>query len=508
MKGRRGFTLIELLAVVVILAVIALITTPIVMSIIDNAQAGAMQDTSYGIVEAAKLSYTNQLLNNSQTLPMAFIYTDGIESANLEGMELEYKGTGPKNGVIVVDSEGKVAIAIHNGKFCAKKSYDDIQIEVVEKSLADCNVLDTYKSFVNDILVTGTKDYTKVHTTKLPNEEEQLSIVTLDELKDADLLADIYDNEDSSVECDAYIQINKTGANEYSYDPYFKCGTHYETIGYVSNSLTSVEVLVIAGGGSGGSHSASTSTAGSGGGAGGLIYNANYAVTSGTTVTGTVGNGGLGTTTGGYIGVNSVFGSLTAIGGGRGTGNGQTVNANGGSGAGASYYNTTPGTAVVGQGNTGGLTDKYTSIYPAAGGGGAGSKGSDAPDGTKAGNGGAGLYFGDKFSDAYGANGWFAGGGGGGVGNGGVIENIGLGTAGSGNGGYNATSGVAALANTGSGGGGSGKYGSAGGNGGSGIVLVRYVGSRKANGGIISTYNGYTIHAFLSGTVTFVPLSY
>ena len=38
MKERYGFTLIELLAVIVILAVIALIATPVILGIIDDAK--------------------------------------------------------------------------------------------------------------------------------------------------------------------------------------------------------------------------------------------------------------------------------------------------------------------------------------------------------------------------------------------------------------------------------------------------------------------------------------
>ena len=38
---RNGFTLIELLAVIVILAIIALIATPIILNIIDDTKASA-----------------------------------------------------------------------------------------------------------------------------------------------------------------------------------------------------------------------------------------------------------------------------------------------------------------------------------------------------------------------------------------------------------------------------------------------------------------------------------
>ena len=39
--NKKGFTLIELLAVIVILAIIALIATPLVLSLINNAKEGS-----------------------------------------------------------------------------------------------------------------------------------------------------------------------------------------------------------------------------------------------------------------------------------------------------------------------------------------------------------------------------------------------------------------------------------------------------------------------------------
>ena len=69
-----------------------------------------------------------------------------------------------------------------------------------------------------------------------------------------------------------------------------------------------VEVLIVAGGGGGGV---------GGGGAGGLIYNAAYSLTNMTSAV-TVGAGGIASTVwggNGTSGANSIFGSLTAIGG-------------------------------------------------------------------------------------------------------------------------------------------------------------------------------------------------
>lgn len=54
---KNGFTLIELLAVIIILAVIALIATPIVLNVVDNAKNKALENSAYGIVDAAKFKY-------------------------------------------------------------------------------------------------------------------------------------------------------------------------------------------------------------------------------------------------------------------------------------------------------------------------------------------------------------------------------------------------------------------------------------------------------------------
>lgn len=51
---RKGFTLIELLAVIVVLAIIALIATPIVLNIIDSAKKGAAEQSANAYVKAVE----------------------------------------------------------------------------------------------------------------------------------------------------------------------------------------------------------------------------------------------------------------------------------------------------------------------------------------------------------------------------------------------------------------------------------------------------------------------
>jgi type IV pilus assembly protein PilA len=54
MKSKKGFTLIELLAVIVILAVIALIATPLIMNVINDAKKNSAKDSAYGYTKAVE----------------------------------------------------------------------------------------------------------------------------------------------------------------------------------------------------------------------------------------------------------------------------------------------------------------------------------------------------------------------------------------------------------------------------------------------------------------------
>lgn len=274
-----------------------------------------------------------------------------------------------------------------------------------------------------------------------------------------------------------------------------------------------IEVLVVAGGGGGGMDM------GGGGGGGGVISNTTYSVTSGTPITVTVGAGGYGAPAGngGYRldgqgpqpnqhqftisatnGTNSVFGLLTAVGGGYGGSSyfGYTPNNgygnSGGSGGGASGYsdgNTgRGGTGTAGQGNAGGGS---TGQYFSGGGGGAGAAGGSGnnPDGGAGvlntilgrqfywGGGGGGA----SYSSSIGGNGGIGGGGGGAVGatTGGRGYNSGLPGGGGSPNSWTQTPGGNGGQHTGGGGGGGSHYNATnkGGEGGSGIVIVRYLSS-------------------------------
>ena len=235
---------------------------------------------------------------------------------------------------------------------------------------------------------------------------------------------------------------NENNASGYKISTFTSNGTFT-----VPTGVTSVEVLVVAGGGGGGYDY------GGGGGAGGLIYAAAHSVSPGD-ISVTVGAGGACQTNG----ANSVFDSLTAVGGGRGGTRTGTVHGSvGGSGGGGCYSAGVGGAGTESQGYAGG--NAVCAAYQGAGGGGAGGIGENAFNcGNAGGDGGVGLQY-----SISGANTYYAGGGGG------AYDGVG------GAGGGGDASGFAGTANTGGGGGGSMDGSCEGGAGGSGIVIVKYL---------------------------------
>ena len=129
-KKNRGFTLIELLAVIVILAIIALIAVPIIMNIISKANESAFKDTAYGIISAGELYFAEQLLEPAGM-------TSDV-TMTLPDTRLQLKGDIPE-GQITITTEGKVAIALQNGRYCITKGILDDDITVTE-DIENCSL--------------------------------------------------------------------------------------------------------------------------------------------------------------------------------------------------------------------------------------------------------------------------------------------------------------------------------------------------------------------------------
>ena len=242
---------------------------------------------------------------------------------------------------------------------------------------------------------------------------------------------------------------------------------------YGTSNTYDVEYLLVAGGGTNKYNGYNPNVGG--GGAGGAI-DSSATITPGTNYTVTI---GAGANNGQSQGPGSSVFSVNTTGGGMGCTQGNN-GTNGGSGGGGQNV---AGTGISGQGNPG-----YTNSGDNSGGGGGGKI--NASNGRPGGNGINWKSLGTGYA-----------GGGGGAGRG-APGNGGYG--GGAPGGYSGGRGSNGTPNRGGGGAGAENFfPSANGLGGSGVVVIRYSGPQKGNGGSVTNTGGYTYHTFnSSGTYT------
>ncbi len=131
---KKGFTLIELLAVIVILAIIALIATPMILGVIDSAKKGAAESSTYGYIDAIEKSDLKNMIDtgNYQTKKNGIYDLDTIGT-------VEYKGKQPSQ-ICVTMKDGSVVsgefkfdnyVVEYNGnKAKVNKDKTDITCEV------------------------------------------------------------------------------------------------------------------------------------------------------------------------------------------------------------------------------------------------------------------------------------------------------------------------------------------------------------------------------------------
>ena len=105
---KKGFTRIELLAVIVVLAIIAVIATPMVLNTIDEARKGSAKSSGYGYINGLETSLASYMLKNNGTSYSAGKYD--VSTLNTD-LAVTVKGDAPSEGKVCVASNGTVTKA-------------------------------------------------------------------------------------------------------------------------------------------------------------------------------------------------------------------------------------------------------------------------------------------------------------------------------------------------------------------------------------------------------------
>ena len=141
---KKGFTLIELLAVIVILAIIAAITIPIVITSITNARKSTFETDAKSLMLAAENYYSASYLSENIKLPITVTYENQKEITTYNGTEigtgLDYTGKNPDSGNIKISAKGEIEINVYNKnlRICAIKNKKDKTVKIKEMKEDEC----------------------------------------------------------------------------------------------------------------------------------------------------------------------------------------------------------------------------------------------------------------------------------------------------------------------------------------------------------------------------------
>lgn len=120
------------MAVIVILAIIALISTPIIIGVIEKARKGSFEDSAYGVLDAGRIYFVDKLADSNSFTGASFTFP--------EGGDLKISGEKPAGGTISLNENGEQALALFDKdkKWCAYKGYNDEKISIQEYKDSKC----------------------------------------------------------------------------------------------------------------------------------------------------------------------------------------------------------------------------------------------------------------------------------------------------------------------------------------------------------------------------------
>ena len=113
----KGFTLIELLAVIVILAIIALIATPIILGIINDARTSASERTAELVKSGVQNAYTGYMMKNGGNTPKTvedFVNSEfyTVESSEVKADTIESTLATHTNSVLITTSDESLTCTV------------------------------------------------------------------------------------------------------------------------------------------------------------------------------------------------------------------------------------------------------------------------------------------------------------------------------------------------------------------------------------------------------------
>ena len=146
LNKKKGFTLIELLAVIVVLAIIALIATPIVMNTIEKSKKGAAIESANNLIKSAEY----YILQTKSRYGKVSVLDE----------KLNYSGNKPDLGEVEINKDGKSRIYTYLNGYCVTKDYENETPYATKTSKEECNwfATDNYETKEESIIVSNNRN--------------------------------------------------------------------------------------------------------------------------------------------------------------------------------------------------------------------------------------------------------------------------------------------------------------------------------------------------------------
>lgn len=129
--GKKGFSLIELLAVLAIVAIVGVITTPVILNVVNDSKKSAYLESVRGLVRSVNL--------------------DEFKSENGRTYEIKNNKISPfvnihsmvdGSGTIIVDEQKNISVKVGNSKWCVLKSFSDTSLYIEDNPCDKVDVVE------------------------------------------------------------------------------------------------------------------------------------------------------------------------------------------------------------------------------------------------------------------------------------------------------------------------------------------------------------------------------
>ena len=143
LKNKKGFTLIELLAVIVVLAIIALIATPIVMNTIKNAKKGAAERSADNYIKQVETAVAESRIDGTKVANGTYNIqpdgnlcpTSGCGENDKDKIIIDMSGNKPTSGTVKISNGGvsQDGTTMTVGNYNVRYNQENNKYEAIEK---------------------------------------------------------------------------------------------------------------------------------------------------------------------------------------------------------------------------------------------------------------------------------------------------------------------------------------------------------------------------------------